>query len=68
MFVLAWHHIFYLESSDGSYLGNIPCAGSIDMDIREMHWFSILHGPQGLTLYDKRKHVLGHSLGLAYLH
>ena len=38
------------------------------MDVGELRWFGVLHGPQGLTLYDQRKHVLGPLLGLAYLH
>ena len=38
------------------------------MDVGELHWFGIFHGPQGLTLYDQRKHILGPLLGLAYLH
>ena len=49
-------------------MGNIPITGSIDQDIRELHRSGIFHGPQGLTLYDQRKHVLGLLLGLAYLH
>ena len=38
------------------------------MDVGELGWFRIFHGPQGLTLYDQRKYVLGPLLGLAYLH
>ena len=68
LFAFTWHHSFYLESSDGSCLGNIPITGSIDMDVGELRWFGIFHGPQGLTLYDQRKHVLGPLPGLAYLH
>ena len=37
------------------------------MDIRELRWPGIFHGPQGLTPYDQGKHVLGPLLGLAYL-
>ena len=37
------------------------------MDIRELRWPGIFHGPQGLTPYDQGKHVLGPLLGLANL-
>ena len=37
------------------------------MDIRELRWPGIFHGPQGLTPYDQGKHVLGPLPGLAYL-
>ena len=56
-----------MESSDGSCLGNIPITGNIDMDIRELRWPGIFHGPQGLTPNDQGKHVLGPLLGLANL-
>ena len=68
LFAFTWHHIFYLDSPNGSCLGNIPIAGSIDMDIRKLHWSGIFHRPQGLTPHDQRKHVLGPLLGLAYFH
>ena len=38
------------------------------MDVREWPWLGVLHGPQGLTFYAQRKHVLGPLPGLAYLH
>ena len=37
------------------------------MDIRELRWPGIFHGPQGLTPYDQGKQVLGPLLGLANL-
>ena len=47
---------------------NIPLTGSKDLDVGELSWFCVLHGPQGLALYDQRKDVLGPLLHLAYLH
>ena len=38
------------------------------MDVGELLRFGVLHRPQGLTPYDKGKHVLGPLPGLAYLH
>ena len=68
LFAFTWHHSFYLESSYGSCLGDIPITGSIHKDIGKLSWFGVLNGPQGLTLYDQRKHVARPVLGLAYLH
>ena len=38
------------------------------MDVGELRWSGVLHGPQGLALYDQRKYVLGPLHGLAYLY
>ena len=38
------------------------------MDVEELSWFGVLHGPQGLALHHQRKEVLGPLLRLAYLH
>ena len=38
------------------------------MDVGELRWSGVLHGPQGLALYDQRKYVLGPFHGLAYLY
>ena len=61
-----WCHIFYLEFSDVSVLGNT--SGSIDTDVGKLPRIGVLHGPQFLTLDDQRKDVLGPMLDLAYLH
>ena len=38
------------------------------MDVGELSWIPVLHGPQGLALHHQRKEVLGPLLRLAYLH
>ena len=66
LFSFTWCHIFYLEFSDVSVLGNT--SGSIDTDVGKLPRIGVLHGPQFLTLDDQRKDVLGPMLDLAYLH
>ena len=62
-----WNHVFYLESSDESCLGNIPPAGGKDVDVGELLWFRVFLSPHRLTVDEERKHVDCPPLGLADL-